>query len=94
VAATVAVSGVSANRCRQSRAVVCGSGQDVLRAAIDRRGLPETLYLDNGAPFSNAQLSRTCAVLGLNLVYSKPYSTPPGLRLTSRDRVRVLSSIV
>ena len=50
------------------------SGQHVLRAAIDRRGLPETLYLDNGAPFSNAQLSRTCAVLGVNLVHSKPYS--------------------
>src|SRR6266536_6605856 len=26
------------------------AGQDVLRAAIVRRGLPETLYVDNGAP--------------------------------------------
>ena len=49
------------------------SGQDVLRAAIDRRGVPETLYVDNGAPFANAQLSRTCAVLGVHLVHSKPY---------------------
>ena len=50
------------------------AGQDVLRHAIVRRGLPEVLYCDNGAPFSNAMLSRTCAVLGIRLVHSKPYS--------------------
>lgn len=48
--------------------------QSVLRAAIARRGLPETLYLDNGAPFAAAALERTCAVLGIRLVHSKPYS--------------------
>jgi putative transposase len=48
--------------------------QDLLRRAITRRGLPEVLYADNGAPFSNAWLSRTCAVLGIRLVHSKPYS--------------------
>ena len=26
------------------------AGQDVLRAAIQRRGLPERVYVDNGAP--------------------------------------------
>ena len=35
---------------------------------------PDVLYADNGAPFSNAWLSRTCAVLGVRLVHSKPYS--------------------
>jgi putative transposase len=29
---------------------------------------------DNGAPFSNAWLARTCGVLGIRLVHSKPYS--------------------
>jgi putative transposase len=29
---------------------------------------------DNGAPFANAWLARTCAVLGIRLVHSKPYS--------------------
>ena len=28
------------------------AGQDVLRSAITRRGLPEVLYVDNGAPYS------------------------------------------
>ena len=48
--------------------------QELLRRAITRRGVPEILYADNGAPFSNAWLSRTCAVLGIRLVHSKPYS--------------------
>jgi putative transposase len=48
--------------------------QDLLRRAITRRGLPQVLYADNGAPFANAWLARTCAVLGIRLVHSKPYS--------------------
>jgi putative transposase len=49
------------------------AGQDVLRAALSRRGVPEHLYVDNGAPYSSAQLARTCAVLGIHLIHSKPY---------------------
>jgi putative transposase len=48
--------------------------QDLLRRAITRRGLPEVFYCDNGAPFSNAWLARTCGVLGIRLVHSQPYS--------------------
>jgi transposase InsO family protein len=50
------------------------AGQQVLRTAIMRRGLPEQIYVDNGAPFANAALERTCAVLGIRLVHSRPYS--------------------
>jgi putative transposase len=48
--------------------------QDLLRRAITHRGVPEVLYCDNGAPFKNAWLARTCAVLGVRLVHSQPYS--------------------
>ena len=48
--------------------------QELLRRAIVWRGLPATLYADNGAPFKNAWLERTCAVLGVRLVHSRPYS--------------------
>ena len=72
------------------------AGQDVFRHAIIRRGLPEVLYADNGAPFSNAMLSRTCAVLGVRLVHSKPYS-PQGRgkqeRLNRYIRDRFLTEI-
>jgi putative transposase len=49
------------------------AGQDVLRQAIARRGLPEVLHVGNGAPYSNHQLARACAVLGIALVHSRPY---------------------
>jgi putative transposase len=72
------------------------AGQDVFRHAIIRRGLPEVFYADNGAPFSNAMLSRTCAVLGVRLVHSKPYS-PEGRgkqeRLNRYIRERFLTEI-
>jgi putative transposase len=48
--------------------------QELLRRAITRRGVPTVLYADNGAPFANAWLARTCAVLGIRLVHSKPYA--------------------
>ncbi|MGH9045852.1 MAG: DDE-type integrase/transposase/recombinase, partial [Acidimicrobiales bacterium] len=48
--------------------------QDLLRHAIIWRGVPEVLYADNGTPFKNAWLTRTCAVLGIRLVHSKPYA--------------------
>jgi len=48
--------------------------QELLRRAVTRRGVPEVLYADNGAPFSNRWLARTCAVLGIRLVHSRPYS--------------------
>ncbi len=50
------------------------AGQDVLREAIARRGLPQALHADNGAPFANAALERSCAVLGIRLIHSRPYS--------------------
>lgn len=48
------------------------AGQVVLREAVIAHGLPETLYLDNGAPYSNAALERSCALLGIRLVHSRP----------------------
>jgi putative transposase len=70
------------------------AGQDVLRAAIQRRGLPERLYVDNGAPYANAALERSCAVLGMRLIHSRPYA-PEGRgkqeRLNRFIRERFLS---
>lgn len=48
--------------------------QELLRRAITRRGVPQVLYADHGAPFANAWLARTCGVLGIRLVHSAPYS--------------------
>jgi putative transposase len=73
------------------------SGQDVLRSAIVRRGLPRQLHVDNGAPYANAALERTCAVLGIRLIHSKPYS-PQGRgkqeRLNRFIRERFLAEVI
>ncbi len=72
------------------------AGQDVLRQGIVRRGVPEVLYADNGAPFHNHTLTRTCAMLGVRLVHSRPYS-PQGRgkqeRLNRYIRERFLTEI-
>ena len=50
------------------------AGQEVLHAAILRRGLPESLYVDNGAAYAGAELARSCAILGVRLIHSRPYA--------------------
>ncbi len=50
------------------------AGQEVLHAAILRRGLPESVYVDNGSAYSGAELARSCAILGVRLIHSKPYA--------------------
>jgi putative transposase len=50
------------------------AGQEVLHAAIVRHGLPEQLYVDNGAAYAGAELGRCCAILGIRLVHSRPYA--------------------
>lgn len=44
----------------------------VLRVAFQARGIPERLYVDNGAPYASRQLARICAVLGVRLIHSTP----------------------
>jgi putative transposase len=44
----------------------------VLRCALEARGVPGCLYVDNGAPFISKQLARICATLGIRLVHSAP----------------------
>ena len=43
-----------------------------LRAGIAARGVPASLYLDNGAAMVDKQLLRACASLGIRLVHSRP----------------------
>jgi putative transposase len=49
------------------------AGQEVLHTAILRRGLPDALYTDNGSSYAGAELARSCAILGIRLLHSRPY---------------------
>jgi putative transposase len=43
-----------------------------LRPAMAVRGVPESVYVDNGSAFVDSWLLRACAVLGIRLVHSRP----------------------
>ena len=44
-----------------------------LRPAMEARGIPDAVYVDNGSAFSDASLARICARLGIRLIHSRPY---------------------
>ena len=48
------------------------SFQRCLKAAIARRGIPRTLYIDNGSAFVSTQLKLICARLSIRITHSKP----------------------
>jgi putative transposase len=43
-----------------------------LRPALSSRGVPESIYVDNGSAFVDSWLLRACASLGIKLVHSTP----------------------
>jgi putative transposase len=45
----------------------------VLKQAIARRGLPQRLYVDNGANYRSHHLALVCAKLGVALIHARPY---------------------
>jgi len=44
-----------------------------LKEALRRRGLPRTLYTDQGRPFTNDHTRIVCARLGIRLLHAKPF---------------------
>jgi transposase InsO family protein len=48
--------------------------EDCLRKAILKSGVPQRVFFDNGTQFRNKWMDRACAVLGIKLIYTKPYS--------------------
>lgn len=45
----------------------------VFKQALIRRGLPERLYVDNGAAYRSHHLALVCAKLGIALIHAKPF---------------------
>lgn len=43
-----------------------------LRRGLSSRGVPKTIYVDNGSAFSSRPFERACATLGVRLVHSRP----------------------
>jgi len=47
--------------------------EDCLKRAILRYGIPQQIYVDNGAIYSSKHLERVCAKLTIRLSHSRPY---------------------
>lgn len=45
----------------------------VFKQALLRRGIPQRLYVDNGANYRSQQLALVCAKLGVALIHARPY---------------------
>ena len=48
--------------------------EDCLRKAILKEGIPQRLFFDNGKEFRTKQMERACAILGIKLIFTAPYS--------------------
>jgi len=48
--------------------------EDCFRKAILKEGLPRRVYFDQGKQYRNKWMERACAILGIKLLFAKPYS--------------------
>ncbi|WCK54258.1 DDE-type integrase/transposase/recombinase [Aneurinibacillus sp. Ricciae_BoGa-3] len=48
--------------------------EDAFQQAIQKYGVPEAVYFDNGKQYRTKWMARTCSKLSTRLVFAKPYS--------------------
>jgi hypothetical protein len=48
--------------------------EDCFRKAILKEGSPRRVYFDQGKQFRNKWMERACAIMGIKLLFAKPYS--------------------
>ena len=48
--------------------------QDCFRKAIQKHGVPDSVFFDNGKQFRTHWMKRACANLGIRLLYARPYN--------------------
>ncbi len=46
----------------------------VLKIALLRRGIPQSIFVDNGKVYTSTQLAAACATLGVRQIHSTPYT--------------------
>jgi transposase InsO family protein len=48
--------------------------EDCFRKAVMKEGAPRRVYFDNGKQFRTKWMERACALMGIRLIFAKPYS--------------------
>jgi putative transposase len=62
--------------------------EDCFRQAIAKHGIPEAVYFDNGKQYKTKWMNRTCAKLGIRLLFARPYAPE------SKGKVERLNGVV
>lgn len=65
-----------------------GIVEDGFRHSIQKYGVPESVYFDNGKQYRTKWMKRTCSKLGIRLLFAKPYSPE------STGKVEVFNRII
>ncbi|WP_251028990.1 DDE-type integrase/transposase/recombinase [Bacillus sp. ISL-40] len=61
--------------------------EDAFRQAVQKYGVPESVYFDNGKQYRNKWMSRTCSKLGTRLIFAKPYAPESKGKIERFNRV-------
>ncbi|MED4207592.1 DDE-type integrase/transposase/recombinase [Neobacillus mesonae] len=61
--------------------------EDSFRNAIQKYGVPDAVYFDNGKQYRTKWMSRTCSKLGTRLIYAKPYAAESKGKVERFNRV-------
>lgn len=48
--------------------------ENCFRQAVQKYGIPESVYFDNGKQYRTKWMKRACSKLGVRLIYARPYS--------------------
>lgn len=48
--------------------------ENCFRQAVQKYGIPESVYFDNGKQYKTKWMKRACSKLGVRLIYARPYS--------------------
>jgi len=62
--------------------------EDCFRKAIQKYGVPEAVYFDQGKQYKTKWMARTCSKLGIRLLFAKPYSPE------SKGKVERLNGVI
>ncbi|WP_404468662.1 DDE-type integrase/transposase/recombinase [Sutcliffiella horikoshii] len=61
--------------------------EDAFRQSIQKYGVPEAVYFDNGKQYRTKWMSRTCSKIGTRLTYTRPYSAESKGKIERFNRI-------
>jgi len=61
--------------------------EDCFRKAIQKYGVPEAVFFDNGSQYKTKWMTRACTKMGIRLLYARPYAPESSGKIERFNRV-------